>query len=60
MGKESINCIRRGRRMIDENIWYQNYAEKREEWNILFNLCLKYKQWDLLEEYWKKIEEEKE
>ena len=46
--------------MIDENIWYQNYAEKREEWNILFNLCLKYKQWDLLEEYWKKIEEEKE
>tara|TARA_Y100001973_G_C5198998_1_gene336292 strand:+ start:195 stop:329 length:135 start_codon:yes stop_codon:yes gene_type:complete len=44
--------------MIDEKYWYQCYAEKREEWNILFNLCLKYKQWKLLDEYWKKVEEE--
>lgn len=30
---------------------------KREEWRILFNLCLKYKQWELLDEYWKIIDE---
>ena len=31
---------------------------KRREWQTLFNLCLKYKQWNLLDEYWKKLEEE--
>tara|TARA_R100001086_G_scaffold33881_1_gene15362 strand:+ start:242 stop:373 length:132 start_codon:yes stop_codon:yes gene_type:complete len=35
--------------------WYEELKEKREEWNILFNLCIKYKQWDLLDEYWKKV-----
>jgi len=29
---------------------------KRQEWEMLFQLCIKYKQWDLLEEYWTKTE----
>lgn len=29
---------------------------KRQEWETLFQLCIKYKQWDLLEEYWAKTE----
>jgi hypothetical protein len=33
---------------------------KRKEWKILFNLCLKYKQWELLDEYWRITEEEEE
>ena len=31
--------------------------EKEIGWDILFDLCLKYKQWQLLEEYWPLIDE---
>ena len=40
-----VNCI-------------EELVQARNEWEILFKLCLKYKQWSLLEEYWKKVEEE--
>ena len=29
---------------------------KRKEWQMLFELCMKYKQWDLLDEYWEMTE----
>ena len=35
---------------------YDELKEKRQEWDLLFQLCIKYKQWGLLEEYWEKIE----
>tara|TARA_Y100001951_G_scaffold42067_1_gene33298 strand:+ start:1982 stop:2116 length:135 start_codon:yes stop_codon:yes gene_type:complete len=38
--------------------WYEEYREMRENWNVLFNLCMKYKQWKLLDEYWIKVGEE--
>ena len=32
----------------------------KKEWNLLFELCLKHKQWALLDEYWKQAEELRE
>ena len=34
---------------------YEELKAKRREWQLLFELCIKYKQWELLDEYWKEL-----
>ncbi len=34
---------------------YEELNAKRKEWQILFDLCIKYKQWELLDEYWEEL-----
>ena len=34
---------------------YEELKAKRNEWQLLFDLCIKHKQWELLDEYWKEL-----
>ena len=34
---------------------YELLRKKINEWNLLHDLCMKYNQWALLDEYWKEL-----
>ena len=36
---------------------YEELKIKRKEWQLLFELCLEHKQWELLEKYWEQSKE---
>jgi len=38
------------------NWCYDELIIKRKEWQLLFDLCIEYKQWELLDKYWKDLE----
>ena len=34
---------------------YEELKAKRNEWQLLFDLCIEYKQWELIDEYWEQL-----